>query len=149
MFDALMRPVRLFVLAFGLSLPLVCPGQTPTARNAETTVRAFVTAFNARDLDAMLTLTAEDIAWLSVNGAALRVETSGRAALRESMRIYFEACASCRSEIEKIEAMGSRAAVLERATWETDKGKRSQRSLAIYEFRDGLIQRVYYFAAEP
>jgi hypothetical protein len=55
----------------------------------EQQVRAFVEAFNARDIDLMLAMADEKVQWLIVDGAKVSVETEGKAALRESMVRYF------------------------------------------------------------
>jgi hypothetical protein len=37
---------------------------------------------------------------------------------------------------------------MERASWSGKNRAKSQRSLSVYEFRNGKILRVYYFPAE-
>ena len=37
---------------------------------------------------------------------------------------------------------------MERSTWQGKPGKKSQASLSVYEFRNGLITRVYYYPVE-
>lgn len=114
------------------------------------TVRAFVAAFNARDLDGMLALADDAVEWASVDGTKVALETAGKEALRASMTSYFASCPSCRSTLEWVKAAGSRVAALERASWTNAKGEaKSQASLSVYELRDGRIARVYYFPAEP
>jgi hypothetical protein len=111
-------------------------------------VEAFVAAFNARDVDAMLALATDDIAWLSIDGTAVSVETSGKAALAESLRKYFASCPTCRSEVVIGAQTTARVAAVETATWTAASGPRSQRSLSIYEFVEGRIRRVFYYPAE-
>jgi len=41
-----------------------------------------------------------------------------------------------------------RVAALEKASWQGKSGPNSQSSLSVYEFRNGLIARVYYYLAE-
>jgi hypothetical protein len=114
----------------------------------EQQVRAFVEAFNARDIDVMLALADENVQWLIVDGAKVSVETEGKAALRESMVRYFRSCPSCKSSLEWIQKAGSRVTAMERASWSGKSGPKSQRSLSVYEFRGDKILRVYYFSAE-
>lgn len=114
----------------------------------EKQVRAFVEAFNSRDIDVMLALADENIQWLIVDGAKVSVETEGKAALRESMVRYFRSCPSCKSSLEWIQRAGSRVTAMERASWTGKSGAKSQRSLSVYEFRGDKILRVYYFSAE-
>jgi hypothetical protein len=114
----------------------------------EKQVREFVAAFNDRKIDVMLELTSENIQWMIIDGAKISVETDGKVALRESMQRYFKSCPSCKSSLEWIQIAGSRVTAMEQASWSGKDGPKSQRSLSVYEFRDGKISRVYYFAAE-
>jgi hypothetical protein len=137
------------IAAVSTMFPLIAGAAPPDpAPTREQQVRAFVAAFNERDLDRMLALADEKIQWLSVDGAKLAVETEGKAALKESMTAYFKSCPSCRSSIEWLRDTGQRIAVLERASWTGKSGSVSQTSLAVYEFGAGGIVRVYYFPAE-
>ena len=48
-----------------------------------------------------------------------------------------------------IKVSGRYVTVRERASWTSKSGeKRSQASLAVYEIRDGLVARVWYYPAE-
>jgi hypothetical protein len=114
----------------------------------EKQVRAFVEAFNARDIDGMLAMADENIQWLSVDAAKISVETEGKAALRESMSRYFRSCPTCKSSLEWIQRAGSRVSAMERASWSGKSGAKSQSGLSVYEFRGDKILRVYYFPAE-
>lgn len=122
--------------------------QASVGGEEEKRVREFVEAFNARKIDAMLELAAENIQWMHIDGAKVSIEVEGKAALRESMGRYFSSCSSCRSSLEWVQIAGSRVTAMERASWSAKGGAKSQRSLSVYEFRDGKIQRVYYFPAE-
>ena len=124
------------------------PRRVDSSGESEKQVRAFIEAFNARDIDVMLALADENIQWLMVDGAKVSVETEGKAALRESMVRYFRSCPSCKSSIEWIQKAGSRVTVMERASWSGKSGARSQSSLSVYEFRGDKIMRGYYFSAE-
>lgn len=114
----------------------------------EKQVRAFVEAFNARDIDGMLALADENIQWLSVDGVKISVETEGKAALRESMVRYFRSCPTCKSSPAWLQRTGIRVAAMERASWSGNSGAKSQSGLSVYEFRRDKILRVYYFPAE-
>ena len=113
------------------------------------TVRSFVTAFNARDVESMLALADDAIEWGTVDGKTIAMETSGKEALRAAMTSYFASCPSCRSELEWVQPAGSRVAAYERSSW-TDKAgvESSQASLSVYEFANGRIARVLYFPVE-
>jgi uncharacterized protein (TIGR02246 family) len=120
---------------------------TPQA-DLSATVRDFVAAFNARELERMLGLATDDVEWVNVDGAKVSVEAAGKDALRQSMAAYFKSCQTCRSSIEIKAVTSNRVAAIESATWTVAGAERSQRSLSVYEFQDGRIRRVYYFPAE-
>ena len=122
--------------------------QQPAVPDHAATVRAFVDAFNAQNVERMLALVTADVEWISVDGVKLSTETAGKDALRTSMTAYFKGCPTCRSAVEIGTATANRVATVETASWTGAAGPRSQRGLAVYEFKDGLIRRVYYFPAE-
>jgi hypothetical protein len=139
----------LMILVTAVGVPASpAPHSVNSSIEPEQQVRAFVEAFNARDIDLMLTLADENIQWLIVDGTKVSVETEGKAALRESMVRYFGSCPSCKSSLESIQRAGSRVTAMERASWTGKSGVKSQRSLSVYEFRGDKILRVYYFSAE-
>lgn len=133
------------VLALSLALGQTAPAQLDHAA----TVRRFVDAFNARDIDAMLALATDDVEWLSVDGAKISVETSGKDALRKSMTAYFKSCPTCRGAVDIRTVTAARVAAVETASWTDASGPRSQKSLSVIEFHDGRVRRVYYFPVEP
>jgi hypothetical protein len=96
----------------------------------------------------MLGMVTDDIQWLNVAGDKITVQTQGKTKLRESLAAYFKSTPSAKSELEWVQVTASRVAGLERAAWESKSGPKSQASLCIYEFRDGLISRVYYYPVE-
>lgn len=146
--------VTLLVSALIVTGPSDAQAPTPSTRtapeapSAEATVRRFVDAFNQHNVAAMAVLVSDDLQWLTVSGNALSVEADGRAALEKSMAGYFRSCPSCRSELESVMVAGSYVTLYERAMWDTKGGPRAQRSLAVYEVRDGLIRRAWYYPAE-
>jgi hypothetical protein len=117
-------------------------------KSNEQRVRDYVAAYNQQNLDAMMSMVTDDVQWLSVAGDKVAVEAQGKGKLRESMGAYFKSTPSARSELEWVQVTASRVAALERASWEARSGKKSQASLSVYEFRGGLISRVYYYPAE-
>ena len=111
-------------------------------------VKAFVDAFNARDLNMMLDFVDDNIQWMSIDGAKISIEVEGKAPLRKYMEGYYQSCKSCRSELVSVQMIGSRVTAMERASWTGKDGPRSQKSMSVYEFRNGKIFRVYYFPIE-
>lgn len=120
----------------------------PVNRTPERTVQDFVGAYNKRDVTSMLALATDDIEWMSVSGQGMSIETRGREALRDTTESAFRSCPTCQAMIEQVRRAGSRVTAIEHAVWDTASGSMSRRSLSVYEFRDGLISRVYYFPAE-
>jgi len=112
------------------------------------TVEQFFVAFNAHDIDAMAALVAEDVDWLRIAGDKITIETRGKKALLASMDEYFKSCPTCQSTFSDTISTAGRVSAIETASWQGKSGLRSQRALFVYEFAEGLIQRVYYFPAE-
>ncbi len=134
-------------------LLLTCLGGSVTAECTpgapQQQVRRFIAAFNAQDVDAMLALTHAEIEWFSIDGDKLGAEARGREALRTYMLGYFKSCPSCRSKLTQMAHTAARVSAIEVASWQGKGGRRTQRGMAVYEFQDGLIRRVYYFPSEP
>ena len=119
-----------------------------TPKSNEERVRDYVAAFNKREIDTMLSMVSDDIQWLNVAGDKITVETQGKPQLRESLAAYFKSTPSAKSELQWVQVTASRVAALERAAWQSKSGPKSQASLCVYEFRDALISRVYYYPVE-
>lgn len=132
------------LLSVGLGAPSIA---SDPPRSSEAIVRAYTEAFNHHDVDAMLALAHAEIEWLSIAGSKAAVETSGKEALRTSMASYFGGNPTSKSVIEAVMADGPFIVVRERAEWTSKDGPRAQRSVAVYELRDGLIRRVWYYPA--
>lgn len=110
------------------------------------TLRAYLDAGNRLDADAVVALCAENFTWYNVDGDQVAPEVQGRAQLREWLAGYYRDLPSARSEILSLEQTGPILTVRERASWENKEGKRlSQQAIGVYEIRDGLIQRVWYY----
>jgi len=137
--------VLLMLLCFALP-PDSSAADAP--KSNEQLVRAYVAAYNERKIETMLSMAADDIQWLNVAGDKITVETKGKEQLRASLTAYFKSTPGARSELEWVQAGGSRVCAMEKAFWRGKSGEKSQRSLSVYEFRDGLIARVYYYPAE-
>jgi ketosteroid isomerase-like protein len=109
-------------------------------------LRAYLDAGNRLDADAVAALCAENFTWYNVEGEQVAPEVQGRAQLHEWLRGYYRNLPSARSEFLGIEQAGPFLTVRERTSWENKEGqRRSQQAVGVYEIRDGLIQRVWYF----
>ena len=127
------------------ALAQTAPSASPELRAVE----AYVDAFNARDAEAMRALMHEDIEWLSIDGDAVETVSSGRDALSEEMRGYFESGTDVTSTLSDISQTGPYVSTVETARWGgADGTENAQASIAVYEISDtGLIRRVWYFPA--
>lgn len=112
-------------------------------------VEAFFDAYGQRDLERATALVSEDFVWYAVTADSLVVQARGRDELARSLASYFESVPSARSSVEATLLTGGYIALRERATWTGPDGSdRSAVSLAVYEVRDGLIRRAWYYPAE-
>lgn len=113
-------------------------------------VRAYVSAFNAKDLDAMTRVVASDVVWMSVTGDSLTDVGRGIDAFRQMIAGYFRAVRSARSELRQIDATGPWVTTHERTRWDassSDVG--GQTSLVVYEVRDRLIRHAWFYPSLP
>src|SRR5690606_25934046 len=117
--------------------------------DAAQVVRSFVEAFNAHDVDAMLSLAADDIRWLRVSGSTVDTETTGKGELGDAMREYFERFSTARSALRSVSAVGRFVTTIEQAEWDTMLESRSQCGVAVYEVDDAKIKNVWYFPPVP
>lgn len=113
-------------------------------------VREYVAAFNAKDLDAMMGTVASGFVWMSVSGDSLTDVGRGVEAFRRLIEGYFRAVPSARSELLRIDATGPWVTTHERTRWEASPGGvGGQTSLVVYEVRDGLIRRAWFYPSLP
>ena len=148
-------PRRLAVVLLLVALPVgACArgGATDSGPGPQTPpdeVLALLEAFNRQDAEGMGRRVTEDVEviYIDDNGRA-ETGTRSRTELVEQMRGYFEHFPDARSEAENILEVGRFLGVSESVSWTRDGKAWSQRSLSVYEIRDGLIARVWYFPAQ-
>jgi uncharacterized protein (TIGR02246 family) len=113
-------------------------------------VRAYVEAFNAKDLDGMMARVAPDMVWLHVSGDSLVVGGRGAEAFRRLLDRYFREVPTARSELREARALGPWVTTHDRTRWSASpSGAGEQSSVAVYEVRTGLVRRVWYYPAIP
>ncbi len=110
-------------------------------------VRSLMDAFNRHDPERMAALVHEDFEYLGVDGSKVSVDAVGREALKQSMAGYFASVRDVASVIEHTTVTGPYVAFRERVSWTGKSGRRSQAALGVYEVRDGLVKRVWYYPA--
>lgn len=141
--------VHSWILGAGIAALLGLGARTASAQGADTTaatvVRGYIAAYNAHDIEAVLSFLAPDFVWLSVVGDSVAVEARGREAIRTQLTDYFRSLPSARSELEALTVLGPWVSARERALWVGASGPRAQSSLSVYEVRDGKVRRVWYY----
>lgn len=99
-------------------------------------------AFNAHDAEAMGAFVTDDVEIFYVDDAGVpEIGTRGRSQLATQMTAYFEALPEVASSIESILPGPVYVSVRERIV-------DGAASLAVYEVRDGLIRRVWYYPVD-
>ncbi len=144
------KALLLVFLAIHIARPAAAGAQRAVPSPRDTTpvsvIREYVTAFNAKDLDAMTSVVASDIVWMSVAGDSLTDVGRGVDAFRRLIAGYFRVVPSARSELITIDATGPWVTTHERTRWEASpSGVDGQSSLVVYEVRDGLIRHAWFY----
>ena len=134
--------------AAALLLPLSLASAEEAPRSELQIAVAYVEAYNARDLDAMLALMHDDVEWLSIEGSETVAFASGKSDLAAQMEGYLASPNATVSTVEGSVGDGRFVAVREVAHWTDGEGNaRSQSALAVYEIEGGLVRRVWYYPA--
>jgi hypothetical protein len=135
----------LIIVLFSVLGLTACNPQT-SAPNEHPIISPYSAAWNDQDLESMASLMHEDIAWMSVEGDAIKIEISGKEAMVAEMKSWFEGGNLPRGSLRDWSVNGNYVAVTETASWTTKDGEnKSQSALTVYELEDNLIRRVYYY----
>jgi len=127
------------------TVALVAPRDT----NPIAVVRAYVAAFNAKDLDAMMAHVAPGMVWLNVAGDSVTLGGRGVDAFRRLLAGYFREVPTAQSELVAVHALGPWVTTHERTRWSAPAGGAGgQSSVVVYEVRAGLVHRAWYYPAE-
>lgn len=108
-------------------------------------IERYVEAFNKHNVEGMLDLAAEDVAWMSVADGRLSVATSTRDQLHDAMTDYFRNTPGARTEILSITESGPFVHTVEEAYWTSEGSEKSRCSMAIYELVGREVKNVWYF----
>jgi hypothetical protein len=125
-------------------------GSTQPAANSPEidVVRKQLEAFNRHSADEVVACYAENIKWLTVEGDKVSTEGDGRESIRTWLTGYFKSLPSVKSELLDINQTGPHVVFRERASWTAKDGTpRSQTAIGVFEVRDGLVQRAWYYPA--
>lgn len=122
--------------------------QPPASSPEIDLVRKQLAAFNRHSPDEVVACYAENIKWLSIDGDQVSTEGDGRESIRSWLAGYFKSLPSVQSELLEINQTGPHVVFRERASWTAKDGSpRSQTAIGIFEVRDGLVQRSWYYPA--
>lgn len=143
-----MRKIRLNVFLLA-PIALVCAVAARAEPSSHEVVHFYISAYNAHNVEEMLTLVTDDIRWMSVDGIRIRLEAAGKEALGNGMADYFASLPSARSEVRDISQLGDFVTVVEAAIWESDGATQSQCAISVYQISEGLISNVWYYPARP
>lgn len=109
-------------------------------------LHAYLAAYNRHDADAGAAYCAEDFKWHSIDGDQTSTDAGNRTQLRAWLVGYFKSIPTVHSDFLSVEQTGPYLTVRERATWDNTEGQRvSQQAHGVYEIRENLMRRVWYF----
>lgn len=112
-------------------------------------IENFVAAYNAQDIDGMRPYIHPDIEWISIEGSSSSVVSKGADALEKELEAYFSAPNAPTSSLKDWSVNVNFLAVTETARWTGKDGEpREQSSLAVYQMKQGMIRRVWYYPAQ-
>jgi len=139
---------RLFALCgmLVLSLHSAC-SQAPREASLFAQTGRFVAAYNARDVEAMIKIVTEDVRWLSVAGATIQTETSGRTELDSAMTGYFSVGIRARSEMRILRQHGNYVFRVEEVMPGAGGESKNQCGVVVCEFEKALIKNAWYYPA--
>jgi len=96
----------------------------------------------------MTSLMHPDIEWVAVEGNDIEIHISGKESLTKAMQDWFKNPKLPQGSLRDWSLNGDHVAVTETAYWTNDAGEdKSQSALTVYQLKDGLIRRVYYYPA--
>lgn len=108
----------------------------------EKTLRDYFEVYNQHSTEQVLELVSVDIRMYSVTSDTVTVDIEGIENLRNWLTEYFQDFPNVSSEISHLHEVGNRISFKETAHWGEDM---SQSSLAVYEFVNQKIHRVWYY----
>ncbi len=129
-------------------------------------VSAYVDAYNAHDIELMMSMVADDVKWLEyaddaslsedMEATALEsadgivVHTKDREELTEALQSYFDTFRGARSIVRSLQSDGRTVTVFEEAIWDFAGVPMSQCATAVYFLdRDYVITTVAYSSEQP
>ncbi|MEP3892094.1 MAG: nuclear transport factor 2 family protein [Hellea sp.] len=140
--------IKLYFLSIFTLILTAC--SQATVQPGHPVIAAYSNAYNEKDITTMRALMHKDIEWVGVTGSDIEVHMSGKETLAKEMEIWFENPKLPKGALRDWSINGNMVAVTETAYWTTNDGEeKSQSALTVYELKDDLVRRVYYFEAVP
>ena len=122
-----------------------CPTQQTTVSKHKKILMAYVQSYNGRDVPGMSELMHPDAQWLTVYGENIEIMADGKKDLTQQIK-DLPTSARSQSSIGEIIETGPYLSVIETAVWIDNDGiEQSQSALVIYEMKDDLIFKVWYY----
>ena len=115
-------------------------------RTPEEILEDQINAFNNRDIEHLLSNIEEGFKWFYVSKDTMLLEVAGKKHFEQSMIKYFENIKKVQAEIIDFTVFKSRITFHEQVRYTNAKGEEKvTAAMGIYEIRNGLIHRVWYF----
>lgn len=108
-------------------------------------VMAQTDAYNRKDLDALLEGLAEDYESWEVGPEGPNCRARGRDQVGQALAAMFAASGYANSTVEDVRAYGQLAVAIEVDSFDTADGRKTMRSLGLYEFRGEELLRAWSF----
>ncbi len=110
--------------------------------NNQKMLRDYFEAYNQHEIEHVVEMVSDDIRMYTVTSDTMTIDINGKENLRNWLTNYFQDLPTVSSEISDINEVGNCISFTETARWGVD---RSQSSLAVYEFSNHKISRVWYY----
>lgn len=146
---------QLILSAFAASFLISCSqpavnGSQPPAQKGHPIIQAYSQAYNDKDIGTMEALMHPNIEWVSISGNEIEVHVSGKATLSKEMQEWFKNPKLPKGSLRDWSLNGDYVGVTETAHWVSESGEeKSQSALTVYELKDNLVRRVYYYPQTP
>ncbi|HLA97781.1 MAG TPA: nuclear transport factor 2 family protein [Anaerolineales bacterium] len=118
----------------------MCPTRLSRIESATRVVLEFNEAFNRHDVAGMMSLMSEDCVFENTNPAPDGVAYSGKEAVTQFWREFFNQSPHAHIKIEEIFGLGNRCVMRWRYEWVDEAGKKGHvRGVDVFQVKDGLI----------
>lgn len=136
-----------FVVTLASLVIVVSVSFSQTVGN-KTFLEEYLTAYNNHNIEKTAGYISPEIKWFTVTDDSVYLELSGREPLIKWLAEYFQQIPSVKSEIIEPVGLGNYISFIENVSWKSADGSRSQKALAVYEIKNKLITRVWYYPSE-